>query len=262
MPTVGERLRQARDQAHLTLRDVSGQTKIPSWILADIERDDLSRIPGGIFTRGYLTSFARTVGLDGDALWAHYKAETATSMVEPEPKAPVPPTVDRRVSPWIAAGLAAAVLVATVLWRNSGRVGADAAPLVPSEVRHTVSDVVPAAVPVAVPAQRAAAEVIPAVNTERPARATPVPLVLKVHATGEVWIDARADGERRAYRLYTAGEAIDIDARNQIVLRVGDASAVTYTINGAPGRSLGGPGIVRDLVITPDDYTALVDRPR
>jgi len=264
MPTVGERLRQARDQTHLTLRDVSGQTKIPSWILADIERDDLSRIPGGIFTRGYLTSFARTVGLDGDALWAHYKAETATSTVEPEPKAPVPPTVDRRVSPWIAAGLAAAVLVATVLWRNSGRVGADGAPLVPSEVRQTVSDVVPAAAPVAVPAQRAAAEVIPAVNTESPRPATPdaAPLVLRIQATGEVWLDATADGERRAYRLYTAGEAIDIDARNRIVLRVGDASAVTYTINGAPGRSLGGPGIVRDLVITPDDYTALLDRPR
>jgi cytoskeleton protein RodZ len=260
MPTVGERLRQARDEAHLTLRDVSGRTKIPSWILADIERDDLSRIPGGIFTRGYLTSFARTVGLDGDAVWAHYKAETATSTVEPEPKAPVQPTVDRRVSPWIAAGLAAAVLVATVLWRNSGRVGADAGPLAPSEVRHTVSDVVPAAAP----AQRAPTEVVPAVNTQSPGPATPaaVPLVLKIRATGEVWLDAKADGERRAYRLYTAGEEIDVDARNQIVLRVGDASAVTYTINGAPGRSLGGPGIVRDLVITPDDYTALVDRPR
>src|ERR1700741_5185933 len=114
MPTVGERLREARDQAHLTLRDVSAQTKIPSWILADIERDDLSRIPGGIFTRGYLTSFARTVGLDGDALWAHYKGETATNAVEPEPEpapapAPAPPSVDRRVSPWIAAGMAAAV---------------------------------------------------------------------------------------------------------------------------------------------------------
>src|ERR1044071_1120055 len=140
MPTVGERLRQARDQAHLTLRDVSDQTKIPSWILADIERDDLSRIPGGIFTRGYLTSFARTVGLDGDAVWAQYKAETATATVEPEPKAPVPPTLDRRASPWIAAGLAAAVLVTTVMWRNSGRVGADAPPPVPSEVRPTVSD--------------------------------------------------------------------------------------------------------------------------
>lgn len=262
MPTVGERLRQARDQAHLTLRDVSNQTKIPSWILDDIERDDLSRIPGGIFTRGYLTSFARTVGLDGDAVWAQYKAETATNTVEPEPKAPAPATVDRRVSPWIAAGLAVAVLVGSVLWRNSARVGSDAGPLAPSEVRHTVSDVVPAAAPAAVPVQRAAAEVIPAVNTESPARATPAPLVLTVHATGEVWLDATADGERRAYRLYTAGEAIDIDARNQIVLRVGDASAVTYTINGAPGRSLGGPGIVRDLVITPDDYTALVDRPR
>jgi cytoskeletal protein RodZ len=259
MPTVGERLREARDQAHLTLRDVSQHTKIPRWILADIERDDLSRIPGGIFTRGYLTSFARTVGLDGDALWAHYRAQMRASIVEPEPAA-APMTADRRVSPWMVAGIAAAVLVAAVVWRNSGRVSADAARLPASEVRHVVNDVVPAAKAAAHPAP----EAVPAVNAAdagHVARAS-APLVVSLHATGDVWLDATADGERRAYRLYTAGEDLSLDARKQISLRVGDASAVSYTINGASGRALGGPGIVRDLVITPDDYTAFVDAAR
>ena len=259
MPTVGERLREARVQANLTLRDVSEQTRIPRWILADIERDDLSRIPGGIFTRGYLTSFAHTVGLDGAAVWAHHQAETRTSTVEAEPVA-APATTDRHVSPWVVAAIAAAVLVATVVWRNSGRVGADAIRLPPSQVRQAVSD----AVTVTAAAGHSAAEVIPAINAAGADRATqaPGPLVLNIRATGDVWLDATADGERRAYRLYTAGEVLNLDARKQIVVRVGDASAVTYTINGATGRVLGGPGIVRDLVITPDTYTQFVDRPR
>jgi len=259
MPTVGERLREARNQAHLTLHDVSEHTKIPRWILADIERDDLSRIPGGIFTRGYLTSFARSVGLDGDALWAHYRADTQASIVEPEP-ATAPMTTARRVSPWIVAGIAAAVLVAAVVWRNSGRVSVDAARLPASHVRHVVDDAVPAAKAAAHPAP----EAVPAVNSADAVQVarTSAPLVLSLHATGDVWLDATADGERRAYRLYTAGENLSLDARKQISLRVGDASAVTYTINGASGRALGGPGIVRDLVITPDDYTAFVDAAR
>lgn len=259
MPTVGERLREARVQANLSLRDVSEHTRIPRWILADIERDDLSRIPGGIFTRGYLTSFARAVGLDGDAVWAHHRAETRTCTVESEPAA-ARVDMDRHVSPWVVAGIAAGVLVATVLWRNSGRVGADAVRLSPSEVRPAVTDVVP----VAAPAGGPATEVIPAVNSGGADRATQAsaPLLLNIRATGDVWLDATADGERRAYRLYTAGEVLNLDARKQIVVRVGDASAVTYTINGATGRVLGGPGIVRDLVITPDDYTTFVDRPR
>jgi len=259
MPTVGERLREAREQAHLTLRDVSDHTKISRWILADIERDDLSRIPGGIFTRGYLTSFARAVGLDGDALWAHYRAEASTPIVEPEPVA-APATTDRRASPWMVVGIAAAVLVAAVVWRNSARVSADAVRLPAPEVRDLVNDVVPAAET----APHAAPEAIPAVISAAAAPVAPasMPLVLNFHATGDVWLDVTADGERRAYRLFTAGENLSLDARKQIAVRVGDASAVTYTINGAAGRALGGPGVVRDLVITPDDYTAFVDGAR
>jgi hypothetical protein len=160
----------------------------------------------------------------------------------------------------MVAGIAAAVLVTAVVWRNSGRVGADAARLPAPEVRHVVDDVVPAAEAAA----HAVPEAVPAVNSADAGRVarTSAPLVFSLHATGDVWLAATADGERRAYRLFAAGEDLSLDARKQIALRVGDASAVTYTINGASGRALGGRGIVRDLVITPDDYTAFVDAAR
>lgn len=70
MPMAGARLRQAREQAGLTLHDVAKQTKIQRWILTAIEEGDLSRVPGGIFIRGYVTAYARAVGLDDERLWA------------------------------------------------------------------------------------------------------------------------------------------------------------------------------------------------
>ena len=61
--STGERLRRARLDAGKTLDQVAADTKIQLWILEAIERDDLSRVPGGIFVRGYLTAFARAVGV-------------------------------------------------------------------------------------------------------------------------------------------------------------------------------------------------------
>ena len=119
-----------------------------------------------------------------------------------------------------------------------------------------MAEVVPAAAPTA----GRDTETVAAVDSAEPAPAPPPasPLAVRVHTTAEVWLEAKADGEQRAYRLFAPGEDLSIDARNQIVLRVGDASAVTYTINGLTGRPLGGPGVVRDIVVAPGTYQALI----
>jgi hypothetical protein len=72
-----------------------------------------------------------------------------------------------------------------------------------------------------------------------------------LHATGEVWVEASADGDRKAYRLFEAGEALTLNAQQQVHLLIGDASAATYTVNGVEAPPLGGPGVVRDLTIKP-----------
>src|SRR6185295_95409 len=84
---VGERLRGARLERGLSLDDVSRDTKIQAWILDAIERDEISRVPGGIFIRGYLTSYARTVLLDPGEVLAAYSTEHPVPM-EPPPPAP------------------------------------------------------------------------------------------------------------------------------------------------------------------------------
>ena len=68
------------------------------------------------------------------------------------------------------------------------------------------------------------------------------------------WVSATADGLSVAYQLMQAGEHVTIDARDEIVLRVGDPAAFTYLINDVPGRSLGRAGQPVTVRITSQNY--------
>jgi cytoskeleton protein RodZ len=284
--SVGERLRRARLDAGKTLEQVAAETKIQLWILEAIERDDLSRVPGGVFIRGYLAAVARAVGVNPSEVWTAYSpAPAQPSPAPPAPVASPPPDPNESSSTplWQYVVIVTMVLAAIVLWRNMTHGTADVAalPTPPPPVSAPPTTVpVPPAAAAAVPAPTAApvatqptesgatatSGATPATAPPEPhegdAAATPTaPLVVELHANGEVWIEASVDGERKAYRLLMAGEDLRLDAQNEIKLLVGDASAVSYTINGMPARSLGGPGVVREISISPADYTSLLAPP-
>ena len=66
--SFGARLRLARERRQVALTVVAAETKIRASLLEDLERDDLSHWPEGIFRRGHVRAYARTVGLDPDAV--------------------------------------------------------------------------------------------------------------------------------------------------------------------------------------------------
>src|SRR5512132_784404 len=61
---LGSRLRAARERRGVSLRQISGATKISVSALEALERNDVSRLPGGIFSRAFVRSYAIEVGLD------------------------------------------------------------------------------------------------------------------------------------------------------------------------------------------------------
>lgn len=66
--TLGERLRNHREQRHIALSTIAEDTKIKASLLEALERDDLSRWPTGIFRRAFVRAYARAVGLDGEVI--------------------------------------------------------------------------------------------------------------------------------------------------------------------------------------------------
>ena len=60
----GSRLREARERRGITLRQIANATKISVGVLDALERNDISRLPGGIFGRAFVRSYAVEVGLN------------------------------------------------------------------------------------------------------------------------------------------------------------------------------------------------------
>ena len=60
--SLGEQLRRARESRGVSLREVSEQTRITMRHLEAIEADDLKSLPGGIFNKSFVKSYARHVG--------------------------------------------------------------------------------------------------------------------------------------------------------------------------------------------------------
>src|SRR5262249_18229066 len=60
----GQKLREARERRGLSLRQIASATKISLITLEALERNDIARLPGGIFSRAFVRSYALEVGLD------------------------------------------------------------------------------------------------------------------------------------------------------------------------------------------------------
>src|SRR5438477_6047047 len=73
--TVDARLREAREKSGDSLRKIANTTRISVMSLEALERSDLSRLPGGIFTRAFIRAYAQEVGLDPDRTIQDFIAE-------------------------------------------------------------------------------------------------------------------------------------------------------------------------------------------
>ncbi len=83
------------------------------------------------------------------------------------------------------------------------------------------------------------------------------PLRFAFTVSRQCWVDASTDGTRVLYRIVEPGESHTLDAQQAIAMRIGDAGAVAWTLNGRQGTPLGDAGAVRDLRITPDNAATL-----
>jgi hypothetical protein len=84
--SLGEKLRQAREERGISISEVAEQTRISPLYLKSIENDDYKPLPGGIFNKGFVRSYARYIGFNEDEALADYAAlVSANAAAEPEP---------------------------------------------------------------------------------------------------------------------------------------------------------------------------------
>ena len=71
----GARMRHAREQRGVSLRQIAEATKISVSALEALERNDISRLPGGIFSRAFVRSYAAEIGVDPEQTVREFLAQ-------------------------------------------------------------------------------------------------------------------------------------------------------------------------------------------
>jgi cytoskeleton protein RodZ len=202
---VGSALQRAREVRGLSLDEAARDTRLRVDQLDALEREDFEVLPGEVYVRASLRTYASYLGLDADKLTGAY-ARTAEEMDPPPPPGRLGP-----VERMIAASrfrdnqrflLVAAATILLILLALGFLSRGEAAP--PT-----------AEIPVGTPSP------IPTDPTIR----------VVVVAHGDVTVRSEADGVRTS-RLLRPEETITLVALERLVLTVDDAGLVEVSLNG------------------------------
>src|SRR6266566_7928577 len=114
----GSRMRHAREQRGISLRQIADATKISVSQLEALERNDISRLPGGIFSRAFVRSYAAEVGVDPEQTVRDFLAQfphDSVTIGSPHVVVDDRPTDSRRLDSRAMMILGTIVLVAAVI---------------------------------------------------------------------------------------------------------------------------------------------------
>ena len=248
----GGKLRQARERRGVSLRQIAATTKISVAALEALERNDISKLPGGIFSRAFVRSYAIEVGLDPDEtvreFLERFGGQTAAA---PAPARQVLlaeeesgfDSQQRMAGVVLKLVLISVPLVGVILYltlRNRP------APQQPANARPQTTQ----SAPVQPARQPAVASVPPSLATGQPSSPLGA-FTLALHPASRCWVKLTVDGKVVLQREMEPGERLVRQIREEAILHVRDAAACSYSINGRPGRQLGEAGDVRTARITP-----------
>ena len=264
---LGRKLREARERRGMTLRQVAEATRISVRALESLERNDISRLPGGIFSRAFVRAYAVEVGLAPEETVQEFIAQFPDeSVTAGHPTAKAHEDFEavesnRRAATTFLRLIALSIPIAAVLlyFATAGRRTAQP---------HPVTDTPPAAepsaspTPVPEPASSPAQEAAGAAVTAAVTSANPsLRLAVTLSVSRACWISASADGVKVIQRTLQAGEHQTIDVSKELVLTAGDAAAVTLTLNGAEAKPLGKSGEVVTARMSPANFRGYLPNP-
>jgi cytoskeleton protein RodZ len=278
MGSFGERMRREREMRGITLEEIAESTKIGTRSLRALEEEDFGRLPGGIFNKGFVRSYARYLGIDEDQAISDFTAAYEKSRSEPLLPDVLPPEETPRRDLPVRALIMAGLLLLAVgvgIWRLPSDL-----PAAYAAVKDRAGSWLGRAESVA-PAQSAASgqksppaptpnhTVKPEETSNAPASA-PQPVEkpstapaeakpearsdfeVQIRARQDTWVSVSADGKLLLEGVLNASTERTLNARNQMVLKTGNAAGVELSHNGRPVPPLGAEHQVKTVVFTPE----------
>ena len=247
MSDFGGKLRQAREGRGISLRQIAANTKIAVAVLEALERNDISKLPGGIFSRAFVRSYAVEVGLDPDEtvreFLERFHGEPAPEHTLHVPVSEQEDAMARHGAVMMGVKVVAAILILVgiasyFIWK--GRRTPESAAGAPQQTAATESPA-PAPAPAALP---------PTTSPAPAAVPTTGPMRLEIRPVGVCWVRVYIDGKHVLGRVMEAGELQIFTVQQVAELDVGDAAAFAFSVDGRPGKPLGGPKEVKSARLT------------
>lgn len=238
MERFGARLKKIREQRGITLDQVSLSTKIGVRFLRALEDEHFEQLPGGIFNKGFVRSYARMIGTDEEQAIADYLAASEERQPKPPPEVAAASFVERRGAPAPGKGVSldglplrgltiALVIVVVVLTLVFLGIH-----LRPFNLKGGGGVSGKGKATAAVPASEQTKIAIAAngkVSGEGELRAvasTPFAMVVKIKANDDSWLSITADGKRVMEDTLAAEEEKSVTAQKEIIVKAGNVGGV------------------------------------
>jgi cytoskeletal protein RodZ len=229
--TAGQRLREAREAAGMTLEEIATTTRIPTRHLESIEAGDFARLPAPTYTIGFAKNFAAAVGLDRTEIGDQMRTEIGGSrpvMTTPEVFEPADPA--RAMPIWLIAAAIALLLVFALLynWYNK------------SSLEVTDED---AAANIAAPASQLPAPALPQAQG---------PVVIT--ANEAAWVDVRDGAVILKQGELASGQSFEVPVTAAApTLTTAKPEALRISIGTADAPPIGEAGKKVTVSLKPDD---------
>ncbi|MCI0406519.1 MAG: DUF4115 domain-containing protein [candidate division Zixibacteria bacterium] len=240
MNSLGAFLRSKREERGIALEEMSEKTRIPLRYLSALEEDRLDALPGKVYERLFIRTYADLVGINLEELGRQFKEIQNTLELKVRPE-------DERRSPLLKRGIFAlgfltVVLVAVLVFTRR-----EPEPKAKPE---------PETIPNLVPAQ-ASDSFIPQLPAAPP---EPEGLKLEVETAESNWVRIAADEKPVFEAELKPGEKRVFEAEKKLRLSLGRAWAADVWVNGRRLRKLGREGATLiNFELTRENYPALID---
>ncbi len=80
MAEFGKELRSERERRGMSLEAICAETKVSAQHLAALEREDYKALPSGVFRRGIVRAYLRSLGLDEQVWMPQFEASYGARM--------------------------------------------------------------------------------------------------------------------------------------------------------------------------------------
>lgn len=237
----GSKLRQERLAQSLSLEEIARQTRISQKFLEAIEAESFERLPGTVFTRGFVRQYAVCLKIDPEPLLERLPRVDLETVQLPDPAYYARP---RRTIAWTGAATTGAWIVLAGVAVAGAYFYVERPKPAPAEPKAQVASVATPAVP-----QKAdAAAITPEVQPVAPADNRPVQVVLKAREAS--WVSIVADGKTAYTGILHPNDSRTVQADALVKVTAGNAGGVEISLNGKPLDSLGPSGQVRTVRLT------------